>query len=68
MTNRLLVLPAVADDGSGVRWVGRLDTSHEHQEGRWVVRDAVIRPGRELELSYFTLLWDTVLEITSAQV
>jgi len=51
----------VDDDWSGVQRRHRLDASHEEQQRRRVIWDSVVRPGRELELSDFTLLRRSVL-------
>lgn len=46
-------VPAVGDDGSGVRRVAGFDPAEEVEEGGGVLRHAVIRPRCELELTYF---------------
>lgn len=43
----------MGDDGSGVRRVAGFDPAEEVEEGGGILRHAVIRPGRELELTYF---------------
>jgi len=53
--------PAVCDDGPGVRGVAGLDPAQEGQEGGGVLRDAVVRPRRKLELSHLTLLTRSIL-------
>lgn len=55
-------LPAVNYDGASIWWVAGLDTSHEHQQWGRVIWDTMVRPGRELELSNFTLLREAILE------
>lgn len=44
------------DHGTGVWRVAGLHPAQESQEGRGVFGDPVIRPGRELEVTNFTLL------------
>lgn len=48
--------PAVDDHGTGVWRVAGLHPAQESQEGGRVFGDPVIRPGRELEVTNFTLL------------
>jgi len=55
------VVPAVDDDWSSVRRLHRLDTTHKDEKWTWVIRDSVIRPSSELELTYLRALGETAL-------
>lgn len=46
-------VPAVSDDGPGVRRVAGFDPAEEVEERSGVLRHAVVGPGRELELTHF---------------
>lgn len=48
--------PAVDNHGASVRRVAGLNPAQESQEGRGVFGDTMIWPGRELEVTDFTLL------------
>ena len=56
-------LPAVYNHGARVGWGQSFHPAHEEQKGRGMVRDSVVRPRRELELSYFPFLRVGILEI-----
>ena len=56
------VVPAVDDDWSSVRRLHRLDTTHKDEKWTWVIRDSVIRPSSELELTYLRALGETALQ------
>lgn len=43
-------VPAVDDDGAGVRWRGRLHPADEGQQPCGVVGDTMLRPRHEVEL------------------
>ena len=48
--------------GTSISGVADLHPAHKHEEGSRVVRHAVVRPGSELVLPHFTLLWAAVLQ------
>lgn len=52
----MCTVPAVSDDGSGVRRVAGFDPAEEVEEGGGILRHAVIRPGCKLELTHFSPL------------
>lgn len=52
----MLALPAVNSDGSGIRGVAGFDPAEEVEERSGIFWHAVIRPGRELELTHFSPL------------
>lgn len=48
--------PAVDDHGAGIRRVTGFNSAQERQEGCGVLRDPVVWPGRELEVTDLPLL------------
>ena len=54
MNSGVFPVPAVSDDGSGVRRVAGFDPAEEVEEGGGILWHAVIWPGCKLELTHLS--------------
>ena len=62
MMMMMIVVPAMSYDWpSCIRGCHRFDSSHEKQQWRRMIWNAMIRPCCELELTNFQLLWTAIL-------